>query len=448
MPLDPQDFLAEGRAYEAQLKTQRRNGAHSGPGEEGQFSELFQRVGEGKRNSTLTRFVGYLRSKRMDYPAGLFMARAWNEEYCAPPMDAREVEDLVSRAWVEWMEGGKEDATPEEFTKTAKVKPERHLLSANDLLDMEESGNGLEWLVPNVFVKGGIHFVSAPAAGAKSWLMLDLCRCMVSGVPWLGQYDIEQGPVLYIDEEMGESNTSTRIKKLDFHRDLPFYYLGKQGLRLNNADDRRFIIDSIQQLGIKLICLDTLTGLIPGLKENENEHVSMLRSYFNEFTSTKATLLVAHHDRKGGQGDSNTAHERMAGGRDFGAMTDMAYGIDKRGSVFHLSITKNRWVAEEDALAIDFTLDDNEDKTRVSLHVLSHDERIIVNQRKTEGTIEERILDTLSVSGAQNTRGLLALVEGSPNLVTQVAKRMALNGAIAATKEGQQVIYSLAPDMP
>lgn len=445
MPLNPEDVLREGDEYAETLKNgYTPRGGGSGPSD-AEYTSFFERVPDGKRNDTLTRYVGMLRRRLpISYEAALSMALDWNGRYCDPPLDTSEVDGVVGRAWHEWTAGNDPDFKPEDVTKP--IQTERTLLNVNDLLDLEESGHGLEWLVPNVFVKGGIHFVSAPAAGAKSWLMLDLCRCVVSGTPWLGQYDIPQGAVLYIDEEMGENNTSTRVKKLDFQRDVPFYYIGKQGLKLSSAEDRRFILDTLKRLDIKLLCLDTLTGLIPGLKENENEHVSILRSYFNEFTMTGATLLVAHHDRKGGQGDSNTPHERMAGGRDFGAMTDMAYGIDKRGSVFHLSVTKNRFVAEDDLLSIDFTLDDNEDKTKVNLRVLSSDERVTLNQRKTESTIEERILDALSLNGAQNTRGLLAIVEGSPNLVTQVAKRMAADGAIKAVKEGQQVIYSLDTD--
>jgi len=395
----------------------------------------------GGRNNALLQLAAFFRAKSVPYPVALSMAYDWNSKHCEPPQPDAVIEEMFARKWHEWQEGEQADAKPEDYKPA--VKPKRVLMSVNDLLDLAESGHGLEWLIPNVFVKGGIHFVSSPAAGAKSWLMLDLARCVVSGLPWLDQFEMQPGAVLYIDEEMGENNTSTRIKKLDFQRDLPFYYIGKQGLRLNNAADRAFIIEAIETLDIKLICLDTLTGLIPGLKENENEHVSILRSYFNNFTTTGATLLVAHHDRKGGQGDSNTPHERMAGGRDFGAMADMAYGIDKRGSVFHLSVTKNRFVSEDDLLSIDFTLEDNEDKTRIELKVLSADERVIINQRKTESTVEERILDCLSINGAQNTRELCAGVEGSPNLVTQVAKRMAANEQIIASKEGQQVIYSL-----
>jgi hypothetical protein len=300
----------------------------------------------------------------------------------------------------------------------------------------------MQWLVPNVFVKGGTHFVSAPAAGAKSWLMLDLSRCVVSGSPWLGKFDIEQGPVLYVDEEMGGPKTKPRVEKLGFVRRQPFYYLGKQGIQINNRDDLKYIVDICKEKQIALVCLDTLTGVRPGLQENEASHVSALRSYFNDITNTGATLLVAHHDRKMGQGESEVAHYRMAGSRDFGAMADMAYGIDRRGSYFHLEVTKNRLLADEDTLKVDFILEDNADKTSVTLRILTPEER----SDRIVDVVEDRILSVLRRHGKMNTNTICDNVQGTRASVVAALNRMADANSIICEKIGNAKFYDVHRD--
>lgn len=392
----------------------------------------------GGRNNALFKLVAFMRAKDWPFEGAVSYAKWWNQRYCEPPLPEDLIENLVPRVWARWDAGDKPDLTPEDFQKKIEEKPARVLMTANDLLDLEASGKGMQWLVPNIFAVGSTHFLSAPAAGAKSWLMLDLSRCIASGDDWLGQYPVGQGAVLYIDEEMGEAKTSGRVKKLNFGRDTPFYYLGKQGIRINDPEDLKFIIKTCVDYGVKLVCLDTLTGVRPGLQENEGSHVSQLRAYFNAITDTGATLIVAHHDRKGGQGDSEVAHYRMAGSRDFGAMADMAYGIEKQGTYFHLSVTKNRLLSEEDEIAIDFVLQDDDTHSRVTIRVIESEEK---NDRVLK-MVEGRILDALK-TGEMNTRTLQDKVQGKKETISDAIKSLAMKAMVGSRKEGQATIYFL-----
>jgi AAA domain len=443
MPIDTNEFL--------KLADVPLNGAapkpfrvvDGGAEDAGKWRNIFTQHPEsggafGGRDNALFKLVAFLRAKSVPYEGGLDFCHWWNRRYCLPPLAEEDIHEKVSRAWAEWTEGGHEDANPEDF-QAKKKQEERQILTIDDLLDLEESGKGMEWLVPNVFVRSGIHFLSAPAAGAKSWLMLDLSRCLVSGAPWLGQYEIPQGAVLYVDEEMGQAKTSKRVKQLGFGRGLPFFYLGKQGIRIFNKADLKLIVDTCKEKQTSLVCIDTLTSVFPGLKENESEHVSLLRSYFNEITETGATLIVAHHDRKNGQGEGDIAHYRMAGSRDFGAMADMAYGIDKRGSFFHLSVTKNRLLADEDTIEVDFAIEDNEDKERVTLRVLDSTER----SDRVLTTVERRITACLQKNGRMNTNTLCDNVQGTKAAVIAALTRLVDAEEVICERIGNAKFYDL-----
>jgi hypothetical protein len=325
------------------------------------------------------------------------MAQDWNRQHCQPPLDSADVAEKVSRKWAEWSEGSDPDVTPESLGAVPKVVKERSLLTASDLLDLDDDPDSL-WLVKNVLIRGGIHFLSAPPASGKSWVLLDLARAMTGNVPWLGSVNVPQGAVLYVDEEMGKQMASVRVRKLGFSRDTPFYYLGKEGINIQMAEDCRYLLEVVKEKNIQLVILDTLTGVRPGLKENESEHVSQLRTVFNQICGAGATLLIAHHDRKGRIDEDQPAHEKMRGSGDIAGMADMAYGISKKNDGYTIKATKNRATSDEDMLNLEFELRSESDG-RLSIYPLDEEER----GKKRLDAMSMRILSLFEKNRELNT---------------------------------------------
>ena len=323
---------------------------------------------------------------------------------------------------------------------------EWELLTVDELLDRAAAMGGLEWLIPNFLVSKGVHFVTAPASGGKSWLLLDMALHVAAGQSWL-QYEITEGsPVLYIDEEMGDMQARGRVQKLCAIRGIPFFYLGKQGFALFDTNSRRKVCEIIRKHGIKLLIIDTLTGAAPGFRENESEHVSKLRSFLKEFTKLRASVVVAHHDRKGGQGDALMAHERMAGSRDLAAQGDMCYGLEVRGDLYTLSTIKNRHLPPDDAPAFTYTLEDAEDKSTIALNLVGNNDVAMRIAERQKNVIQERILMILASQGGVNTNDLCSIVKGNRNNIISSAKNMADIGKIQRIKVGKEFLYTL-PDL-
>ena len=323
---------------------------------------------------------------------------------------------------------------------------EWELLTVDELLDRAAAMGGLEWLIPNFLVSCGVHFVTAPASGGKSWLLLDMALHVAAGQSWLQHEITEASPVLYIDEEMGDMQARGRVQKLCAIRGIPFFYLGKQGFALFDTDSRRKVCEIIRKHGIKLLIIDTLTGAAPGFRENESEHVSMLRAFLKEFTKIGASVVIAHHDRKGGQGDAIIAHERMAGSRDLAAQGDMCYGLEVRGDLYTLSTVKNRHLPPDDAPAFTYTLEDASDNSTIALNLVGDNEvamRIAERQRQI---IQDRIQKTLASHGSVNTSDLCSLVKGNRSDILSHAKDMADNNKLKRVKVGREFFYAL-PDL-
>lgn len=338
-------------------------------------------VGEGGRNNALTRLVGSLRAKRIPYEAALEIARGWNSDHCSPPLDTNVVNEMVSRAWVDWeWQEEYEDMRPRSGTRV-EVEGDGSLkiITGDEVLETKQV---LNWTMRGILLEGGLHYLSGPPAGGKSWLALEMCRVITTGGKFFNTYDAVQGACLYVDEEMGAGMTAHRMGLLGFKPAPDFYYMGKQGFHLGLSEHRQQLLDFAVEKGVKFLVFDTLRGCCPGLKENESEHVTRLRGWFGAFTREGITLLVLHHDRKSQNGEQDAGYERMAGSADFAGMADMAYAIDRSQGVHHLKVSKNRLLPEEDAVSVHYELK-QVGHDRVSIEV--------VNIRKKQEEILEEI---------------------------------------------------------
>ena len=446
MPIDTQEFLK--LADQDDYTPRNGNGASyqrvtSDPeAMAGKWKGLFAPHPEGGgafggRDNALIKLIAFLRAKSVPFEASLDLCQWWNQRYCDPPLEHNDVHEKVGRLWYEWQSGGMEDETPDDFQGGPKDAGDLELKTGDYLLDLESNGGGLKWLIQNVLVEGGLHYISAPPAGAKSWILISLQIAMTTGREWIGK-DVPQCPCLYLDLELGEAMFSTRYKRLGAKRGAPFYYIDED-LKLDRPQDVGRLAAAIKKFGIRLLTIDTLSAAWSG-DENDNRQVRLLRSVLKQLrTETGCTILIAHHDRKkrGEGNESNISHERMRGGGDLAAMCDLAYAVDKAGSnLFHVHTTKNRVLPSDEALDIWFSLDDD-DEGNVVLRLTDAEER----SEKVLGQVEDRIIAFLKQAGRMNTRMITEGVQGSTSAITAALARLAEQERVRVTKEGNSKFY-------
>ena len=154
------------------------------------WEKLFaQRHGQGSgpyggRNNALVSLVGLLRHKNLPYEAAVIMAQGWNKRQCDPPLDQEELQPMFRRLW-------------------ADMTPTPDVLDAPDqewqwmTMDQLIAAPPVEWVVPNCLLKNGFNLIGALPGGAKSWMMLDLSRCMAQGTPWMHRFPLTSAPRLW-----------------------------------------------------------------------------------------------------------------------------------------------------------------------------------------------------------------------------------------------------------
>jgi hypothetical protein len=194
--------------------------------------------------------------------------------------------------------------------------------------------------------------------------MCDLIRAAVFGDKWLNEFDIPQTKVLYIDEEMGVQKVLQRLRKLGMRSAEGMGYLNRVGIRLDNVLDVERIVKHCQSQGIGLVLIDSLVR-VHGLDENDNSQMRRLYDSFKKLLDVGITVLIAHHNRKGGT-DSTVKHEGMRGAAEIVAAADMAFSVEKQANgLYRMYVTKGRLISDEDAIDVTFEIRDEDGLTKV-----------------------------------------------------------------------------------
>lgn len=145
----------------------------------------------------------------------------------------------------------------------------------------------------------------------KSWLMYGLGLSIISGQPWLGNYNTAAGKVLYIDNELHRSTLAHRIPAVasamgirasEYENDLQVVSLrGQLRSLVNLAAD----LESIEPGEFKVIVLDAKYRFaVAGVSENDNSAETALYNELDRIAEhTKAAIVLVHHASKGSQTD-------------------------------------------------------------------------------------------------------------------------------------------------
>jgi hypothetical protein len=153
-----------------------------------------------------------------------------------------------------------------------------------------------------------MNVISAPKIG-KSWLAMSLALGVASGRRWLGRFDVDQGEVLYIDNELHPQTWAFRIPKV----------AAAMGIELAAVSDSLFVdtlrgrlqdIYSMEKYfgaivpgRFKVIVIDAFYRVLPrDTDENDNGAVAALYNALDQYADRLGCCFVLiHHSTKGVQ---------------------------------------------------------------------------------------------------------------------------------------------------
>ena len=239
------------------------------------------------------------------------------------------------------------------MTTTVKEDRQPQVLlqeSAWDLLN--ESVPEPAWLIKNFMPEpqedqdGLKVMIGGPPKSFKSTLALELAVSLTTHTDFVGHYPMKSGrtyPVLYIDEENSRRNHRATLAGivnarpgwnvtvhepdpdghvlplvnwgeggLDFEEVSDFSFIRQQRLRLQDADCRSDIIETINDGGYEWVFFDSLYRLLPGYDLDKGHEASRALDHIDEIrTATGVNIVIIHHAGKTRKGTGNVGDQMM-----------------------------------------------------------------------------------------------------------------------------------------
>jgi len=170
--------------------------------------------------------------------------------------------------------------------------------------------------------EGSITQISGWRGTGKTWFGLSLFRAVTSGQrfgPWITETPVS---ALYVDAEMSAYDVQDRLRQLPDGNDsetretiLKIYSdgyasaLGIPRANLLNKSWRETIAGICQDQGIRLLGLDNISTLSPGLDENSKQAWDPINQWFLSLRFAGIATVFFHHTNKTGDQRGTSGRE-------------------------------------------------------------------------------------------------------------------------------------------
>ena len=154
--------------------------------------------------------------------------------------------------------------------------------------------------------KQGKAEIFGTAKAGKSYLALQLARCIGAGVSFLN-LPVQQGRVLYLQFELGLETLQFRMKSTgQIYEDV---YVGTTfGMKLDTPQGQQQLIVAVEAIKPQVLLCDPFYKLLKG-DENEAHDVEIITDFFDSIIEAfNCAVVVFHHagkdQHRGGRGSS------------------------------------------------------------------------------------------------------------------------------------------------
>lgn len=230
-------------------------------------------------------------------------------------------------------------ATPDEFEVLVVDAPGKDLRFQFEPVGAFASAKALPWIVKGVLPQAGLGVIYGASGSGKSFAALDLCMAIARGVSWRGR-KVRQGQVAYIAAE-GAEGFKKRLSAYSQHHgvdlsQVPMVVLNAAPNLLEKQDAVDVARAVVAAGGARVIVVDTLAQVTPGMNENAGEDMGRALAYCKRIHEvTGALVILIHHSGK----DATKGARGWSGLR---AAADFEIEVVREGEARALRLTKSK----------------------------------------------------------------------------------------------------------
>ncbi len=175
-------------------------------------------------------------------------------------------------------------------------------LEGKDILSYLESWDSIrameikiEWIIDRLIPAESITLLFGKGGIGKTWLTLDMARCIAGGIPYLGLSTIKT-PVFFIDFENPLPVLNTRTKKLGDGEGVYFWRANNDRMKAPKLDKKDYELYKQLPKGTVLI-FDTLRAS-QDRDENKSDEMGLIMGRLKELRDMGFTIILLHHTAK------------------------------------------------------------------------------------------------------------------------------------------------------
>lgn len=243
---------------------------------------------------------------------------------------------------------------PPEAAQDAILAKRWRVLGIGDLLQPPKPP---KYLIDGMIRSPGLVSVYGVPGDLKTMICLDMAVAVASGQPWLaplpgigtgGDYGVQQGPVLILDQDNGADRLKERFGALLRARnalDAPVHAicLPRPIFDASKPEDADLLASQIARLGAVLCIVDNLGTVSGGRDENSSQMVDVMANLRWIADQTESVLGIIHHARKGnGAGAGGREGDRLRGHSSIEASLDLALIVERSDDDLTIRSTKTR----------------------------------------------------------------------------------------------------------
>jgi len=300
-----------------------------------------------------------------------------------------------------------------------------------------------------------ITLISGFRGCGKSWLGFSILDAITKGTafgPWKAPTPV---PCFYLDGEMHISDTQARLKYLGAEgRKEPLYVYsdalaalyGVQSSSLLKADWRRNIEDLLISLKVKVLALDNIASLSPGIDENTKQAWDPVNQWLLRLRFKGIATILFHHVSKGGTQRGTSAREDNV---------DVSIQLSQppdyspqEGCRFLLNFTKRRTVADAHSDLIEpreFLLQSQDNHAIWVTRTVAKKHQLEVAQYLSEGYKQTEIAELLNIDRGQLSR-IVRELKQSPFLLKSQLDHQELTTKKAEKKSKKSQLIAINVD--
>jgi len=183
----------------------------------------------------------------------------------------------------------------------------------------------ISWLVKHWIQKDALIMVHGPSGGGKTFVVLDWCLRMASGMAeWCGQ-KVKPGRIVYLAGE-GHHGLRGRIAAWKHRHQAGSLsmWLSRDGCDLNTAEGYLKVVEQVRALGYspEVIVVDTLHRFLSGDENSAQDAKTMLDACNRLMSEFGCSVVLVHHT-----GVSDEAQHRARGSSAWRGALDIEISI-------------------------------------------------------------------------------------------------------------------------